>query len=412
MKIPIWRLKKTNGITLGFFFAVVALENFSWLIPSTQYLIPGLLKFSDIGVISAILWIAYVLIGINSPKKYMYSKLPILFWGLIIVSSIAANHFFEQSYGLSFRQNRYIFVCMLLYYAIMKAMYSGKILRSDVLSILSFQAVVEIVLFLTQILLADYVTFIYAEMETRYGTARLRVSYLLALIFMFFCIDKILNNKNKVWNSIMALGGASVLVVVCKHRAPTMILLVTLVIAFFVWKKKTSTKIVVGIFVVIVGVCIVTNSTIVQDAISGIVSGDRNLDYRTTGRVYFLERLKLSPIVGFGEPNENCYAAQSASGYFDAHLLADNGIFGFLYCHGILGIVWVIALWIKLYKQSIYLYRKKKMYVYLLYVIFETGNLYMGMHWYFYYTLPFIICITLMDYDYQLAKRENICEEK
>ena len=415
MRIPKWRLKRKNGITLGFFFVIVALENFSWLIPSSEYIIPGLLKFYDIGVLVAIVWIVYVLVMVKNKGRIKSSKLPLLYIFVILMSSVAANKFFGQSYGLSIRQNRYIIVCMLLYYAMLKAMNSGALLRDDVVSILSFQAVVEIILFTLQYFLIDKVIFIHATADSRYGDARIRVSYLLALVFMYFCVDKILKNKYWFLNCVLALASAFILVGICKHRAPSLIMIFTLVLAYFLWKKDLLKKYVIGIFFAIMVVVLVSNSSLIKDALTGIIYGDENLDIRSEGRLYYLMRIFESPLVGYGEPNVNCDVAVKASGVDQNWFLADNGIWGFLYCHGAIGLIWLIFLWIKLYRESYYLYKNKRMYQYLLYVLFETGNLYMGMHWYYYYTMPFVLCVTLMDYDYHQAlivKQYDIGEQQ
>jgi len=367
------------------------------------------LKFSDIGVLLAIVWIFYVLFGIRTKQKIRYSKFPALFVGIILISSIAAYHFFGQGFGLSLRQNRYIIVSMLLYYAIVKAMKTNMLLRDDVVSILAFQAVAEIMLFTLQYILSDTFIFIYTNIDSRYGTARLRVSYLLPLIFMYFCIDKILNNKYKIINLLLSVGSAFVLFGICKHRAPSIIMLVTFVAAYFLWRRRFSTKLLVGTLTVVVAVAFMTNSSLVQDSLASIFSKEqeRNLTIRYVGQAYYLERLAESPIIGFGEPNENCNAAQMASGYFLNYFLADNGIFGFFYTHGIMGLTWLLFFWIKLFKESHELFKKKHMYQYILYILYETGNLYMGMHWYYYYAMPFVLCVALMDYDYSEAIEES-----
>lgn len=84
--------------------------------------------------------------------------------------------------------------------------------------------------------------------------------------------------------------------------------------------------------------------------------------------------------------------------------LADNGVFGFLYCHGILGIVWLISLFFQMLKKSSYIMLKKRNYSYILYAIYEVLNLYMGMHWYYYYALPFVLFLCLLNYEYYERK--------
>ena len=408
MKIPKWRIIKKNFITLSFFFVVMSMEKFSWLISREPYIIPGFLKVSDIGVLAAIAWIIYVMFIVRTKQKIKYSIFPALFVVMIIVSSFAAYSFFGQGFGLTIRQNRYIIISMLLYYAIIKALKTGHMLRTDVISIIAFQAVVEIILFTLQYIMIDTVTFIYVNVDSRYGETRMRVSYLLALIFMYICIDRILNNKYKMWNFFLAIGGVFVLVVISKNRTPSVIMLGTFVAAFLLWKKGSATKFFVGIMVGIIAVAFIVNSTLFQDVLAIVGGAPRDvLGVRHSGQFYYIEALAKSPLIGFGEPNENCIAATLASGEHLNYFLADNGIIGFFYSHGIMGLIWLIFFWVKMVKESYYLFKKKNMYQYILYVIFETGNLYIGMHWYHYYAMPFVLIITLMSYDYSNAIEEK-----
>lgn len=408
MTIPLFKIKKVNVITIWFFLVVVSLENFSWLIPADQYIIMNTIKYSDIGVVLALIWIFYVFVFIKYKNRINYSFIPLFFCAIVLVSGVAAYYHLGQDFSLSVRQNRYIIVCMILYYAIVKCLVTNCMEKEDVLKIIAFQAVVEIVLFICQRVLADSVVFLNVSIDMRYGTARVRASYLLALVYAFLCIDRLLNGKNRAFNTIMSISGMSVLVIVCKHRAPTIILLLTLFIIYVIWKKGLPTKVILGVILAVIAVSVVTNSTIFMDSIIGIINGDKNLEIRFLGNSYYLQQLKKSPLVGFGTPNINYLPAMRASGYYNSIVLADNGIFGFVYCFGVIGLIWIVELYIQNYKKAIFLYRKNKTYIYLMYLIFETGNLYMGMHWYYYYTLPFVLILTLMDYDYKCEKNNLI----
>lgn len=402
------KVKKRNFITYFFFFTVIALENFSWLIPVDLYIIPGIIKFSDIGVISAIIWSLCVFV------KYIYSKRnsnyrpiiwPALFFIVAIVSSFSAKKFFGQSLAMSFRQVRYLLVCFVYFYAIFICLRVRSIKKEDVYTIIKFQALIECLLYILQTFLIDQVEFIHVGATFEYTNIRLRVSFLMPLIFMYISLDAYMKGENKKKNIIYFLLGAYVLIGVCQHRAPSIIMICTWCIAFILWKKGTSKKFLVFVVGTITIVAFVSSSEIMQQAIGVVFKGSSKgdtLTIRQLGRMYYFQRLKdyNAWITGFGQANINCDKAYIASGALNYIYMVDNGIFGFLYCYGIIGIIWIISFFVNLFKMSLYLLKKCKCYHFLLYILFEVGNMYMGLHWFYYYTAPFIIYIALLNWEY------------
>lgn len=400
------KIKKRNTITWMFFFSVIALENFCWLIPSDEYIVTGLLKFSDIGVIFAIFWSFYVF---GSTRKNAYSKAmiwPALFYVCAFISCYMASRFFGQSMGLGIRQIRYFLVCVIYFYAIFRSLQSRLITKADVYKIIKFQAVFECVIFLLQYLLIDRVVFVHTGISFEYGNARLRVSYLLPMIQMYISLNEYLNGIKKTQNLICVFLGAIVLAGLCKHRAPTLIMLCTFCIALVLWKKKLSTKLIVSLLAIVVIVAFVSNSDMIQQAFGVLFKGSSEgdtLSIRKIGRMYYFEQLTNynAWVTGLGQPNINSISAYKASGALNHIYLADNGIFGLLYAHGILGVAWIVCFFASIFKKSFYLFKEKKQYQYLLYFLFELGNLYMGLHWFYYYAAPFMIFMALLNWEYE-----------
>lgn len=400
------KIKKRNATTWMFFFSVLALENFCWLIPSDEYMVPGLLKFSDIGVIFALLWSIYVFASTRKNAKCKAMIWPMLFFINALISCFAANKFFNQSVGLGIRQIRYFLVCIVYFYAIFRSLQSRLITKEDVFKIIKFQALFECIVFILQYLLIDKVIFVYTGITFEYGNARLRVSYLLPMIQMYISLNDFLNGKKKTQNLICVFLGAFVLAGLCKHRAPTLLMLCTFCIALILWKKKLSTKLIVSIIAIVVIIGFVSNSDIIQQAFGVLFKGSSEgdtLSIRKLGRLYYFEQLSgyKAWIAGFGQPNINCLSAYKAAGALNKIYIEDNGIFGFLYAYGVLGVAWVVCFFTSIFKKSYYLFKEKKQYQYLLYFLFELGNLYMGLHWFYYYTAPFMIFMALMNWEYE-----------
>ena len=415
------KIKKRNFITWSFFFTVIALENFFWLIPTENYIIPGVIKLSDIGVISALLWSIYVFLNYrNSKKNYQCKPMiwPIVFFVVAFVSSLISKQLFGQTLGLSFRQIRYSIVCFIYFYAIFKCLKVGGIKKSDVYKIIEVVALIESVLFILQSLLINTIVFINAGMTYEYTNVRIRVSFLFPMIYMYISLNEYMRGRNKIKNFICVLFGVYILAGVCQHRAPTMIMLCTFVIAFALWKKDISIKLIVFIVAAIAIISFLASSEIMQQALGVLFNNSSKgdtLTIRRTGRLYYFEQLQRYNKwwTGFGQANINCSKAYRASGAINYIFMVDNGIFGFLYCYGFIGIAWVILFFSGILKRAWYLLIRKQYYHYILYTLFEIGNLYMGMHWFYYYTAPFIIFIALLDWEYceERKIKEKVCEK-
>lgn len=406
IKIPKWQINKKNFITISLFLVIIAMENFFYLLPGDSYIVGGI-KYSDIGIIMAWLWIIYVAFHFKFRFNKNESIIPALFILIIFLSGVAGDYLLGQSIMFTLRQNRYILTCMVLYYLVLNAMYFGALEKRDLLMLFQYVAVIEIVLFSLQYLLGDSISLLHVTIVTRYGTPRLKINYLFPLIFSYFCLGRLLNGKYKFFNFIGLISGVFIMMEVAKNRMPVLIMLGTFLVAYLLWRSNLSIKFIAGIIMICL-IILLYNTTIVQDSINVILYGDKlgtqNTEIREIGRQYYLQKVQQSMLLGFGEPNQNYSPAMVASGAGMNIFLADNGVFGFLYCHGILGIVWLISLFFQMLKKSSYIMLKKRNYSYILYAIYEVLNLYMGMHWYYYYALPFVLFLCLLNYEYYERK--------
>lgn len=408
------RFKKWNTTTTLFFLTVLAMQGFAQLIPTSQYLIPKLVRFSDLGIFFSTLFLTWSYVGVHNYRQVGYGYgVYIIIWLIILcLSSLMAYLNFGQSVLMGLRPMRKQIVCFLLYFPITKMMETRHLKRKDFVNIMFLVGTFELIIYTLQYLLADIVTFTYLDTsEIRFNSTRLRgAPYLLPVVLGLYCLDNILTGKTSkittkcfnlmylIW-SILLLGG------MCKHRAPFMILVSTIIIGYLIWKKNFSIKVLVGVIGLVVLIGFASNSNIVNSAINGLVSKGGNMDaslsIRKTGQAYYLQKVMASPVFGFGYPNSNNPAAVSASGLSSRYYLSDNGIMGFLYIQGFAGVLWILFLFLKAYKMGWVLYNRKISYLYLLYFIFETANLYIGMHWYYMDTLPFVLVMALMEYDYR-----------
>lgn len=168
--VPKWQLDNKNLTTIGLLVTIIAMENFFYLIPSDLYIIGGI-KYSDIGLIFAWLWMLYEFIHFNFRFDKRESTIPILFYLIILLSSISGEYLLGQPILLTIRQNRYLLTCMALYYIVLNSMYFGELDKRDITKIFVYIAVAESVLYITQYFLGANIKFLNIAVDTRYGSA-------------------------------------------------------------------------------------------------------------------------------------------------------------------------------------------------------------------------------------------------
>ena len=406
------KIKKWNTTTALFFITVLAIQNFAQLIPTTSYIIPGLVKFSDLGIIAIIIFFLWSYFGVRTRKgiKYEYSIIIAALIILIIISSYVAEIKFDQSIFIGVRSMRTLIACFLLYFPVTRMLSIGQIKYKDFIKILFLVGVFELTVYTLQYLLADTITFLYIDTtEVRYNSTRLRVPYLLPMVLGLYCYDSILvgranNLRKKLCNALMMGGSIFLLFIVCKHRAPSLILVCTIGLGYLLWKKNFSVKFVVGALLVVLTVVFLSNSDIFLSAINGLTnlnSSDNTLRVREAGQLYYIQKISESPIFGYGYPNINNPSAQYSAGTRYNFFILDNGVIGFTYIQGIAGVIWLAFMFLKSYRMSFALYRNRISYFFLLYFYYETRNMYIGMHWYFLNPLPFVLVLILLEYNYK-----------
>ncbi len=413
-RFPLFHLKKHNGLTYCFVIVLFAVENFGYLIPVSEKLI-GPFKFSDIGFFLATIWIFAIVIKVRfNVRKLGLPLIPVLYFFVWFFSATVNKSLYGQSYLDSFIRSRRLLLAILLLYAIVIALQKGFIVIEDVLKIVMLVAIFELVIDYTQFLLSDVIQFTYYNIQERYNSARLRAPYLLVLIAGYYSFDNYLNSKYKKASLIMAIMSFFLLIGICKHRAPSIILLGTILIAYLLWKKKATNKVIIGIVILLVVLPTILNSTLIRDSLRTAVSTDANVNtliIRDRSRAYYLEELTKSWAFGFGESYNNNLMGKMNEGERYGFIRDDTGIWGFLYSHGIVGAIWVFAFFFSYLKKAYRLYSSNKRYVYVLYLIFEVANLYMGMHWYYDYQYPLFITCGLLDYEFLCHKKSSTSRE-
>lgn len=396
---------------LWLFITLFALENFACLVPEKQYIVSSI-KYSDIGVILAFFWaVPVILRHFGHHRIKMHFIIPaVLAVVSICLSAMSGYLQLGQPVTLGILPFRKMLITGFLCIAIFMDLRSGHLSKKRLLTMLYVIGAIELILFTTQALLAGRATFLYLDTgETRLGMTRLRVPFLLTMVlgilsFRLALTNREMNGFKKVFHIIFCIWSILLLAFIAQHRAPTIILVISYIAAFFLWRGNVANKM-AGFVLLIVLISAFTSTAVFQSSISVLTGEDTNaststLAIRESGQQYYLDKIQDSPLFGFGIPNDDYFPATLAAGEASNYYLADNGVYGFLYQLGFFGLLWLAITYVDAIRLAIRICRRNGDFSYLQYFIFEIGNLYMGMHWFYYYPLPFMIAIVLLDYDY------------
>lgn len=345
----------------------------------------------------------------NDFKKYYFADNVIVIMPLVILASIVPHILFGQSISNGFWVQK-DFIMMLVSYYIARTAIIKEIVSIDYLwnriYILSFFVTGVVII---QHALANYIHFLDVRYVSRFGV-RITDNYTYSTILLIgsltlFCQSFERNKK------VFALIGLLMAYYHCIFISQTRIVMVAygiLTIVMAVIFRNHILKKVLYILVLFGGAIILLQSELGQYLMSALfdTSSDPSSQIREVGRLYYMTEIMKSPLLGRGYPHSSNFAAFKAAGLYDKINLNDNGMYGFAYIYGLLGIAWYIWLSIKMFICSYKAY-KNGIYRFLLYSLFIQIICINIIWWYwrFSFGLVFAIMLAMME-EYQ-TKNDN-----
>ena len=154
--------------------------------------------------------------------------------------------------------------------------------------------------------------------------------------------------------------------------------LLTFFFAMTQWRMERRKKVLLILFM-FMGCLIMVRTSLFQfimTAVNQSINSFNNTGLtRQIGRHLYLEALAESPFWGNGYPHENCTAAISAAGMDRGIYLNDNGIFGFAYVYGLVGVVWWIILFMGKLRLSYKYFKAENDICFLLFFLYNVSIL-------------------------------------
>ena len=308
----------------------------------------------DIILICNLLFIVYI--GVKYFRQKTQSsfrfKYVILFSVLlIIISAYQSFVLYNQSFWLGVRPQRHFFIALLLYFPINKLLGVDIISKDDIIKMVYRIALIQLVIQMAYYISGGSLEFIKLSYDYRYDGIRLRANSCLINLFFVMTVANFINGKNRVKNLIYSIINLVYVMFMLKTRLLMLSYFGVLIVAFIIWKRNVALKL-IALFILVGIIPVIINTEIFQNTLEGILEDNPN-DIRSVGKSYYKEQLKKNPILGRGYINTEWEPAYNAAGMNREIYLVDNGLIGFIFVFGTIGLIWFIIWFVKLFKYRI-----------------------------------------------------------
>ncbi|APZ46548.1 hypothetical protein BW723_09720 [Polaribacter reichenbachii] len=369
---------KTNSIIILVFF--VLMENIFYLIDKDTFqILPGI-SYLDTYLIFFLYFCFRSIKAINKNIKYRFGWLVFGLLIFIIISAIKANLNSGQSILLGIGSQRDYFFILLSYYPINTLFKRNKINIKTLKKGFLFIGVLAGLIYFFQQVVYEQIIFVFVHSNYRYGSIRLYFDSALILISLFIALDYLFK-KWKMKYLVVIIIGFLYELFVSKGRLELLAVITTIFIAYNLRSLSFNTRI-FGAFFISILMYFFINS-IYFDAFfdNGGSVVNNTTEIRNKGRSLYLLGLLSSItnfIFGWGYPHISNAKAMQASGADKNMFLVDNGLFGFFFVYGALGLSLILSVYYKLLKFSIKIRKKvnDQFHLYLvIFIIFLSYNI-------------------------------------
>lgn len=349
------------------------------------------ISMQDVALAAAMLWGVYYwikLIKLPNPKFY-FGRWMLAMLIMVLLSSIQSNRLCGQSLIGGIAPQRWIWVWALVYFPVRKCIYNKIINLDDFIAMLLAVGICQLILWTVQFFLGDSVFLTHVGRGTRSNRTRYYYNPVLLDFLFLLSLDRFVKypRMKKVLYVVIAGLVLFETMVIQQFRATTMGLLVCMfffaVIHVLFMKGNNKYKIICFMIGCIV-VGGILSTSLMRSALKLIF--ENRPDIRSVGRELYLRTLFEHPILGGGYPNTHYEPAMTAATDGNSAIyMSDNGIFGFFYLYGGIGIIWIVTLWYKLLLNGMKIKRFFSELAYLLFPLFFIVVSRNELHWYWEY---------------------------
>lgn len=378
--------------------AIVVSENYFYLIDSNMHIAGVNVLDWGFGLVAGLAVLLEIILRDFKHINYRFGSIFLFAIVMVFTSALQSEILYGQSMWLGLRPQRTFLLWVLLYFPIRKCL-SLEYLSYDGLEKLIYKlGIVELVLYITQFIVGSHLTFLHVLHNNVYSTTRYYFNTIFLCLLLFICLDKIFRKEKIIFNLCFVVAALFEVLYVGKMRLTFIAVVSAILCGLFLWRKGGSIKILICLCG-IAAIGILSSNEVISSIIPALNDTAKvdTLSIRESGRAYYLSVLAKHPILGGGYISTEWPASVVGSGLSQGYGWVDNGIFGFAFFNGLLGVAWIVILLIKLYKNAYILLKSNRVYLFFVMPIYWIVSCINEAHWYFSSFLPLTILICMLE---------------
>lgn len=386
-------------------FILIFSKNSFYLWLQDDYMIGTFFKYSDIGVCLSLIFTVWIIVKYGLPKKNLINRYIYIFVIMVLVSAVTALGIFNQSFYRGILVQRVQLAYLVLFLPVKRLLDLQRIDKRDVIRLVYILATYELTICTIQYFyyIMSGNMFLVVNAGLRYGEIRFYFEPALLLMVVFRSFFSVLNNRrNRIFNIVFVVWVCFFIMYITKMRAMTLLLIASLALCLLIWNKQIFKKVFICMLILFIAISVMGKSKIIQDTLNTLTGKeiiDNTLDIRKNAREYYINQVKETPITGRGYPSISSATAYQAAGTQYNYKFVDNGIFGFIYSYGLVGIIWYSFFWVMLLRISWKI--RKQNSSYFVYIIYYTIGFITDFAWFWSGCCSFTLMISMLVDDYQ-----------
>ena len=401
MNLKIKIRKDYTSLLLIFLFLM---ENCFYLINTSKINILGKFAYTDIWMIFLILVLLYAFFKYRKAKTtYQYSYIILALCLLTFTSAIQQNRITDQPLMLGFRPQRLYFVLLLSYFPIRKLIGSKKLDIERLIYGIYKLGIMSALLYILQVLVYPDARFIYAIINNSNGGTRIYIDstviHVAGMIALYqYC------KKYHIKYLLSYIICFCYVFFVSRGRLELLAYLASSFVGVIFTRNFTKKRFLIVLAVIIGGFIFLNTSyadtlfNSIRVAQTATTAQGNTMAIRYEGRELYMSQMSLSlqsMLFGCGYPNLTYSKAVTRAGLNRNIGLNDNGIFGFAYIYGLIGVAVIIVLFVKLGWNAWKYYKKTSNNIFIMYVVMQILLAYNIIFWYWKADGTFIMVLML-----------------
>lgn len=401
-------LKIKNNVAL-FAFILLMMTKCSYLLP--DYIGITLLTPEFIACVLSLGW-CFVELRYIKMHNYKYMWIIIYGIGLVLLSSYQASSLYSgQSIIDGILCQKFALAALSLYFPVANQIKRGKMTIDEVVHVICALAVFQIMVYTIQYIIGPNHVFLncyYTTPRMDASVSRIRLYGTASNItfMIMYAATKVTSEKKKMKPLIMYLLGMYYMIVINQSRSAIVVCSIALIVAL-IFARGKSVKKASLIIVAVLLVAVFINSNFFQDLLETIsnttVNSHNTFAVRLRSQELYLGMLHEHPLLGGGYPDSSVSSAYILSGASQGIFAVDNGVYGFAFRYGIVGLIWLFLFFIISIKNGIYsIYNSRDCMPFMVLIPIIVGYM-TSASWYdgfgFFYCIIYLLYYEYKDYN-------------